>query len=194
MYTKSLKCMVLACVILFSISFLSIAEENENPKSFSIGIEAGYFAAEDEDLTDLYGSGNLIFGVNAGYKIANNWELVSGINFFSDEGATTLTEETIELSLTHLRFGGFYHFNTEGLDPIVGAGIDICWVSEKNPIEDFDDTGIGWFAGIGVETSISADFKAAVNLLYSNSKVEGDLGDISLGGFSFLVNLKMLLF
>lgn len=194
MSIKSLKVLVIGIVFLFSISFLSLAEENENPKSFNIGIEAGYFAAEDEDLQDLYGSGNLIFGFNIGYKIACNWELISAIDFYSDEGETTLTEEAIELSLTHLRLGGYYHFNPEGLDPVVGAGIDFCWVTEKNPIEDFDDSSIGWFAGVGVETCIMNDVKASINILYSNASSEGDLGDIALGGFSFLANVKMFLF
>ena len=191
--TKSFLARVIMPILMIVFLSANIFPQDDN-KPLSIGIEGGYFAPSDEDLKDLYGSGAFVFGGNIGYKIAQNWELISGVNFYSDKGKTTLTEETIELSLTHLRFGGYYHFNPAGLDPYVGLGLDVCWVSEVNPIRDFNDTSIGWFAGIGVETFFISDIKAALNVTYTDIKSEGDLGEISLGGFHFMFSLRMPIF
>jgi opacity protein-like surface antigen len=184
-----------AVIIISMIAFLSSnVFSQDDIKPFSIGIEGGYFAPKDANLKDLYGSGSFIFGGSISYIIAQNWELISDVNFYSDKGKTTLTEEDIELSLNHLRFGGYYHFNPDGLDPIVGLGLDVCWISELNPINDFNDTSIGWFAGVGVETIFISNIKAALNVTYTDAKSEGDLGEISLGGFHFTFGLKMPIF
>lgn len=193
-YIKKVLIPVLIALLTFSMFGFTQEQTQTKSKSFNIGIEAGYFMAKDEDLKDLYGSGNMIFGANMSYFVKPEFELLSGINFYSDEGKTTLTEEDIELNLTHLRIGGYYHFNPEGLDPIVGAGLDICWVKETNPIADFDDSSIGWFAGTGVQTMLIPDIKASVDFLYSSADSEGDLGDIALGGFSFLFSVKWMVF
>jgi hypothetical protein len=188
--TKNFIIIVILAIIMSVVLSVNIFPQEDN-KSLSIGIEGGYFAPSDQDLKDLYGSGAFVFGGNIGFKIAQNWELMSDVNFYSGSGKTTLTQETIELSLTHLRFGGYYHFNPEGLDPVVGLGVDVCWVSEVNPISDFSDTSIGWFAAIGVETIFISDVKAALNITYTNASSEGDLGSIALGGLHFTFGLRM---
>lgn len=169
-----------------------VAQNLEKP--FSIGVEGGYFASDDENLKDLYGTGNVVFGGNIGYKIAKNLELISGVNFYSDEGQTSLTEENIKLKLTHLRFGGFYSFTPEGFSTIAGVGLDVCFVSEDNPISNFSDTSVGWFAAIGAETPLSADIRASLMAMYIDVDSEGDLGDISVGGFQFLFSVKLQVF
>ena len=184
-----------AIMPILMIVFLSancFPQDDNKPLSF--GIAAGYFASSDQDLKDLYGPGAFVYGGTIGYNIAVKWELLASINFYSDEGKTTLTQEPIKLSLTHLKFGGYYHFNPAGLDPVVGLGLDVCWINEMNPISDFNDTSIGWFAGIGVETIFISDIMAALNITYTNTSSEGDLGEISLGGFHFTFGLKMPVF
>jgi opacity protein-like surface antigen len=161
---------------------------------FRAGLEAGYFAPNDEDFTSIYGSGGFAFGINCGYCIINNVELYTALDFYSAEGKTTISEQTVNLNLTNLRAGGFYIFCLGDFKPKVGAGLSITFAKEDNPWGGFNDNGLGWYIAAGVEYPLTEKLIAGVEFVYNDVKIAGDFGDENVGGISALMTLKMNIF
>lgn len=157
---------------------------------FTIGIEAGYFFPSDEDFSDIYGSAP-VFGLNAGYCVNENLQLIIGGNIYSKSGATTITSETTDMSILTLRFGGYYLFKMESITPKVGAGIAYASVDEETPFGDFSNSKIGWFLAGGLDIPLSNILTGGVEVQYSDISISGDFGDQSVGGLSLLAIVRI---
>jgi len=180
------------CLLLFSLLiFLTINAVAGSNNDFRMGIEAGYFSVEDGSFNNLYGSGAASFGLNSGYFLSDTLEISSSLNYFSKEGKTSFTKETITLTLFDVRLGGFFHFNPEDIDPKIGIGLDLCFVNEENPFENFSNTQIGWFITAGIEMPVSSGITIGLDIIYNSVTVQGDLGDVDLGGISALGLFKI---
>lgn len=157
---------------------------------FTIGVEAGYFFPDDEDFSDIYGSAP-VFGLNAGYCVGENLQIILGGNIYSKSGTTTISGETIELSILTFRFGGYYLFKMESITPKVGAGIAYASVDEETPFGDFSDSAIGWFAAGGLDIPFGKILTGGVEVQYSDISIKGDFGDQSVGGLSILAIVRI---
>jgi opacity protein-like surface antigen len=159
-------------------------------RKFTVGLEAGYFMPTDDDFNDIYGSGS-VFGLNAGYGITENIELLIGGNFYSGDAKTAVSNETVEISLITARLGVFYLFDMGKITPKVGAGIAYASVDEDTPFGNFTDSGIGWFAAAGVDMPLGKKLLVGAEILYSDITIEGDFGDQTVGGLTILVLVRM---
>jgi len=160
---------------------------------FKIGLEGGYSAPTDETFKEIYGSGEVVFGINAALNLSSQIEAVVAVDFYNADGETILSVEPASIKNTYLRFGGFYHFGKGGIDPKVGAGMEICFVTENSVFGKFSDSGIGWFISAGVDFPFGSKFIGSVEFLYSDITIEGDLGDQSVGGIKALAAIKYIL-
>jgi opacity protein-like surface antigen len=157
---------------------------------FTIGIEAGYFLPGDEDFSDIYGSAP-VFGLNAGYCVSENLQLIVGGNLYNKSGATTITSETTEMNIFTFRFGGYYLFKMESITPKLGAGIAYASVDEETPFGGFSDSKIGWFLAAGLDIPFGKILICGVEVQYSDVSIEGDFGDQSVGGLSVLAIVRI---
>jgi outer membrane protein W len=160
---------------------------------FKIGLETGYFATLDEDFKDIYGSGGLLFGINASYLVAGDIEVYAAADLFSTDGETTISLDPTTLYATYARFGVFYHLKRNGFIPKIGAGIEYCHVKEESVFGDFLDDGIGWFIAAGIEIIIYKSLVGFVDVIYSDVSIKGDFGDQQMGGIKTLAGLRLII-
>jgi opacity protein-like surface antigen len=158
-----------------------------------LGMEGGYFSVGDEDFEPLYGSGGFTWGFNAGYMISGRIEIAAAVDFYSSDGVTSIFEEDISIDINHLRFGLAYHLSGGYLSPKVSAGLDYSWVKEDSPFGGFDDSGFGWFAGLGVEYMFAEKLLIGADIIYSSVMITGELDDEDVGGFFAMLSIKYLL-
>jgi len=159
-------------------------------RKFTIGFEAGYFMPTDDDFNDIYGSGS-VFGLNLGYGITKNIELLVGGNIYSGSGTTAVSNETVEISLITARLGVYYLLDMGKITPKVGAGLAYTSVDEDTPFGNFTDSGIGWFVAAGADMPLGEKILVGAEIQYSDITIEGDFGDQTVGGLSILVLVRM---
>lgn len=179
---------ILIITLLIVLPSVSIAKSKSR-----LGIEGGYFSIGDEDFEPLYGSGGFAWGFNAGYIISGRIEVAAAVNFYSADGATSIFEKNISIDINHLRFGLTYHLSRKDITPKVSAGLDYSWVKEDTPFGGFDNSGFGWFAGLGVEYMLAERLIIGTDIIYSSVLITGDLDDEDVGGFFAMLNIKYLL-
>jgi|GEM_PF-3177398 len=184
---KTNSIIILIALVLLVISGIAPAEKN-----FSVGVEAGYFAPSDEDISDIYG-GKFVLGANLAYLLSSNFRLQIAGDIYSAEGTTAITEQTVELDMVKLRLGGFYVFDLGDVNPRAGAGIAYCSVDESAAFDEFSDSGFGWFIAAGADMKISDSLSAGLEILYSDVNIEGNFGDQSTGGLSVHIIIAILL-
>lgn len=174
-------------LLVFCFSFLCLTGFGAK---FTIGVEAGYFLPGDEDFSDIYGSAP-VFGLNAGYCVSENLQIIAGGNLYNKSGATTITSETLEMSIFTFRFGGYYLFKMESITPKVGAGIAYASVDEETPFGGFSDSKIGWFLAGGLDIPFGNLLIGGLEVQYSDVSIEGDFGNQSVGGLSILAIVRI---
>jgi len=158
-----------------------------------VGMEGGYFAIGDVCFEPLYGTGGFTWDFNAGYMISGIIEVAAAVDFYSADGATSIFDEDISIDINHLRFGLAYHLSRGGLTPKVSAGLDYSWIKEDTPFGGFDDSGFGWFAGLGVEYMFAEKLLIGADIIYSSVLITGELYEEDVGGFFAMLNIKYLL-
>ena len=162
-------------------------------KNFNVGIEAGYFGPRDSDFSDAYGSGGTTFGINAGFRFLENVSIQTGIDTYSANGTTALSNERIGIDLKTWRIGSYYHFNLKKVMPKAGAGLSMVRVKEDDPFGGTQTTKTGWFVGTGMDVPLGKKFLAGFDLLYNDAKISGTFDNETIGGLSLLFNLKFQL-
>jgi hypothetical protein len=176
--------------ILLILSLVIFGSTLSSAIDFTIGVEAGYFLPSDDDFSDIYGSAP-IFGINAGGTPAENIQLILGANYYSKSGETSITLESIDISIIAVRFGGYYLFNMDTIRPKFGAGIVFASVNEDTPFKEFSDSSIGWFVAAGADMPLGDKIIAGLEIQYDDTPMEGDFGDQSIGGLSILITARL---
>jgi len=180
--------LLLVVTLLIILSCFSLAKSK-----IRIGMEGGYFSISDEDFEPLYGLGGFTWGFNAGYMISSRIEIATAVDFYSADGTTSIFGEDISIDINHLRFGLAYHLSFKDLTPKISAGLDYSWVKEDTPFGGFDDSGFGWFGGLGVEYMLTERLIIGADIIYSSVLITGELDDEDVGGFFAMLNIKYLL-
>jgi hypothetical protein len=161
-------------------------------KDNHIGLEAGYFLPSNEDFSDIYGSGP-VFGLNAGLKITNSFELSLGANYFSKNALTAITGQDLDISIITTRLGVYYLFSMRTIIPRLGAGLVLCSVDENTPFGNYSKSKIGWYAAVGTDILLGDKFSIGGEIQYSDISIDGDFGSESTGGVTILVIFKFFL-
>ena len=160
-------------------------------KNLALGIEGGYFAPGNNMFTDVYGSGGFYYGVNGAFYLSDSLAIEAGFTMFHADGTILGTGDETSLNLNTLRFGLFYNFGMKKLTPKIGAGAVYAMAKEENTFGHSSDSGVGWFAGAGLDFRLTGVFLVGVELLYHDVEIEGDFGGESVGGISALFGFKV---
>ncbi len=174
--------MFLAVIIIFSGSLLA-----EN--TFRVGVNAGYMFPSNDDLKEIYGNGNLIYGLTASYMFTGNIELSATADFYSSDSDEDILGRKSTLWNNYFRLGVFYNFNPEKLNPRLGAGVELSTTEEESAFGTFDDSSTGWFVSAGIQTHLGKALIAGLDVIYDSVKFDGNLGSEELGGVSILCSL-----
>ena len=89
--------LVRAAVVIIVLSLL--VPRTEGALRFKLGLTAGYHPVDDDSYRSIYGTGGLMYGVNAGVRFSNLVEARAEFDFFEDSGAMTSSGENLALTL-----------------------------------------------------------------------------------------------
>lgn len=162
-------------------------------KNIYVGVGAGYFAPVDSSFTDIYGSGEATFGVNAAYRFFKFFSLQAAYDLFKTKGETPIPIPGLDLdvSLNTLRIGGYFSLNLHGIIPRAGGGLAVSMVNGESPYGSIKKTKTGWFVGTGVDIRVYKNFIIGPEVLYHDVVLKENFGTVSVGGMSYLLHLKI---
>lgn len=159
--------------------------------SFVVGVEAGYYSPIDNNFTDIYGSGEVTFGVNAAYRFLKFLSIQTAYTAYSAEGEPLIPGFDLNVGLKTLRIGGFFHLDLKKMIPKAGGGFARTWVSGETPFGSIDDSRSGWFLGTGMDVRVFKNFLTGFELLYNDVAFTVNNTPVSVGGLSFLASFKV---
>ena len=178
--------LVRAAVGIIMLSLL--VPRTEGALRFKLGLAAGHHPVDDASYRSIYGTGGLMYGVNAGVRFSKLVEARAEFDFFEDSGAMTSSGENLALTLkpqfvalrlTPWQAGRFR--------PFVGAGLGKMSVREKYPerISDFSGSATLSLVEAGVYFRIVDHIDLAAELRWMNAQAASTAWerDIDLGGF-----------
>jgi hypothetical protein len=198
--------------ILFLALFSAAAEYSDYYSDygrdyFRLSVHGGYYLLTQEPLTNLYGD-NLIYGAEIGYKIHKNIEFAVALDRFSSS-CDCLNNDLPDMEFTKLRYGVYWHFSPEKINPRIGLGLDYSW-AKFSTANDYrvDDGGLGFYVSAGLEIPVAPSILAGFEGIYSiveigynndaggiygngNSYVNGMNNNPEISGFSFMGFVKM---
>ena len=179
-------------ILIFSV-FLSIITipVTAGAKNVTLGIETGYFAPIDKNFTEIYGSGEVTFGVNAAYRFRKYVSIQTAYNKYNADGEPLSPGFDLNVGLKTLRIGGFLHLNLKRFIPKAGGGFAKTWVNGETPFGSIADSKSGWFLGTGVDIRVFKNFLTGFELLYNDIAFTVNNTAVSVGGLSFLVSFKV---
>lgn len=160
-------------------------------KDFTLGIEAGYYSPIDNNFTDIYGSGEATFGVNAAYRFLKFISIQTAYNVYNAEGELLIPGFDLNVGLKTLRVGGFFHLDLKKIIPKAGGGFARTWVNGETPFGSIADSRSGWFLGTGLDVRVFKNFLTGFELLYNDVAFTVNNTPVSVGGLSFLVSFKV---
>jgi len=165
--------------------------ETFNQQKFLLSVQGNYMISSDANFKDIYGSGNILPEIKAGFKIAGNFYLWAGYGFLSVKGTIPEIDEEAEAKQQFLSLGAGY---TGRLNQILGYTTDIglAGISYKenalgeeasgNTLGFRLDGGLQIFITDGVCVEISAGYIYGSDTVNDiNIKLGGLKGGIGLG-------------
>jgi opacity protein-like surface antigen len=149
---------------------------------FKIGATAGYFVPMDDTVKEVYTEGEITYGLKLGVKVWNQFSLWFSAMQFKKESVTTLLADATSITLRPLTLSLRYTFDLGFLNPYLEAGYAYILYEEKSDIGDQDGEGSGYFADVGLDFRLSANFHVELGVRYSEAKVRPSGYDVYLGG------------
>jgi len=177
---------LLICNLIFSQGLLKL------------GPYTGAAFPNDSLLKEIYGEGDVVYGLKLGVHIWNGFYVfVSGMQY-KTVGETTQLGDITRLVINPVNLSLRYTMPLRTFNPYMQFGYTHLYFTEESAIHTTEDDGNGFSLVTGVEIQLSKRFILDLGLRYSSVKIqiqvsdelseEFDLGSFQIG-LSFLVFL-----
>ena len=180
-------------IILFILNGASVAA----PMTMNLGLAVHYYSVSDSIYKNVYGDGGLMWGGHIDLGFWKGLELRGELNYFSDQGKLTVTDEVIRFQMMSYVFGLRYRLDKwAGIRPYLGAGIGGYSYSEELPnrFDDVKDSMPGYHAEGGMYIDLSRRLRLDLNIRYLKADTKPFEETIALGGIrvgvGFVLRLK----
>lgn len=159
----------------------------EGAARFKLGLVAGYHPVDDATYQSIYGSGGLMYGVNAGVQFSKLFELRAEFDIFKDKGTMTASGEDLSLTLKPQFIAiRLTPWEAGRFRPFIGAGLGKMSIREEYPdrIPDYSGSANLSLFEAGVYCRIVDHIHLAAELRWMNAKAmaTGWEEEIDLGG------------
>lgn len=183
-----------AALILLISPVTAQADENWQEtfaqQKFLLSVYGNYMISSDTNFKDIYGSGNLLPEVKAGFKVTGNLYFWAGYGFLSVAGTIPEIEEDAEAKQQFLSLGIGY---TGRLNRLLGytADIGLAGISYKENAlgEEASGNTLGFRLDGGLQIFITEGICAEISAGYIYGSDTVNEIDIKLGGFKGSIGL-----
>lgn len=141
-------------IILFAFVVLTGSLQAQTKQYYSLGWDVGMPVGSFSDYiseTSLRGgffSGNIFVtdAVSIGFKFGYNsyHENTDRQTYYGKDGSAITAASYNYLVSSPMQLGGYYHFNLGSIEPYIGLGLGINYLSEETIIQDWDVSDDQW--------------------------------------------------
>lgn len=165
-------------------------------KTMVFGFSTGYRAFQDEVFKETYGEGGVFFQGEYSFYLPVNLEhldIWTGFSSFKKTGATSVTQEDLELKITDLALALRYLRTYSKFTPFVGAGIDYVVYKEILPedfaVESVGGSTLGFHIQGGTYYNLLPNLSLKAHIKYLLAKTTENEVEVNLGGIQYGVGL-----
>ena len=177
---------VLVVLLAFNLSSVSW------PGPVRVGAQLNYYQLADPIFKDVYGKGNLQYGISFGYSfeqdlhpIAKRSEFYLEADYFADQGNMTVTKEKVSFSIMSLLIGVRLRIiNAGSFKPYLGIGGGAYFFKEDVParLEDVSESAREIHVESGMYIAVTKRISLDLNFRYAFANAEPFKELIKLGG------------
>lgn len=172
--------------------FLLICGAAVTADTVRLGAYAGYFAASDNTLKEIYKGEDVTYGLKLGVRVWDNFFLWLSGGQFKQNGETSLLKDPTQLTMNPLNLSLRYTFKLGKINPYLGVGYSYILYKEESDIGSYDGEGKGYSVDAGLEFRLSRNFLVDIGVTYTDTSVGLTDFGVQLGGaqagMSFLVS------
>jgi hypothetical protein len=184
---------LIALAALLILSGLSLAAQERLIRQGSLEIMAGGYDMKEPRFDAVYPSGGVMAGLGVSVALFSNFNVYLEAKYWSRVGQLTFTKEETTFRLIPISLGARYILPLGIINPYLGAGADIYFYHEDNPIGTTLNHAGGYHVtgGTYLRFSRSIPLMLDLKLKYTWAKAsESDLR-IQLGGIEYAVGLAV---
>lgn len=185
-------------VIFILVFFIGICSVYAGDSIYSLTLGAGLRninGVEDEQgkniFEEVYGTNNLTYSFDFGYKFAKYFQAFLHSEFFTAKGELTFTKEETTLTIIPVELGcrAMYGLYRGMFYPYIGAGAGFYIYTEENVIGDVKDQQFGFFGELGLNYYFIKSAFLDLKIKYIILKVGEDPEKIDLGGLALTAGI-----
>ena len=153
----------------------------------SIEFTLGGYSMNEPRFDAVYQSGGLMSGLSLSSAVVSHVNFYLDIKYYSRQGELTFSKEKTTLYLVPVTVGLRYIYPFGLFNPYLGAGLDIYFFHEENPIGTVSNrtNGLHIAAGTFIRFSRSVPVLVNIRLKYTSAKAQQNGMSIQLGGFEY---------
>jgi hypothetical protein len=183
----------LALTAFLALAALALGAQERPIEQGSLEIILGGYDMNEPRFEAVYPGGGLLAGLGASARIISNLHLYLEAKYWEREGELTFSKELTTLRLFPISLGLRYLVPLGILNPYAGAGGDIYFYYEDNPIGTTVNSASGYHAIVGTYLRFSRNVPLMLNLKakYTWVKTVESGYDINLGGLEYSLGLAL---
>lgn len=187
--TRTTGLVVLAALL--ALSVYPLAAQERLIRQGSVEVILGSYDMNEPRFDAVYPKGGLLAGLGASAAIVSNLNLYLEAKYWQREGALTFSKEKTKLRLVPISLGARYIVPLGIVNPYAGAGGDIYFYYEDNPIGTTANSAAGFHVMGGTYIRFAKGVPLMINLKvkYTWAKTTQSSFNIQLGGLEYAAGI-----
>jgi len=174
---------------IFTLNALTFSQTERPIRQGSLELFVGSYSMNEPRFNEVYPKGGLMAGLGLSAAIASNFNIYLEAKYYNRTGKLTFSQEETKLALIPISLGGRYIFPLGLFNPYVGAGADLYFYYEKNPIGDVLNHTAGYHIMGGAYIRFLKTLPLMLNLKLKYTMAKATEKDVQLGGFEYAAGL-----
>ncbi len=195
MITKRKKAWKLAAILVILLnSFFTQSVFSADKREGTIEFVLGSYNMSEPRFKAAYEKGGIIKGICFSASVIQDFDFYFEIKHFHKLGELTYTKEETKLLLIPISLGIRFIKPIESFRPFIGAGADLYFYYETNPIGTVINYTKGYHlqGGTYFQFTEKLPFWIGLKLKYTRAKTEESNHKLELGGFEYGISLVLI--
>jgi hypothetical protein len=178
---------LIAVAALLALSVSPLAAQDRPIRQGSVEIILGRYDMNEPRFDAVYPKGGLLAGLGASAAIVSNLNLYLEAKYWHREGALTFSKEKTTLRLVPISIGARFIVPLGIINPYAGAGGDLYFYYEDNPIGTTANSaaGIHVMGGVYIRPAQRVPLMINLKVKYTWARTAQGGFDIQLGGLEY---------
>lgn len=190
--TRSARPGLIALAALLAFGAYPLSAQDRPLRQGSVEVFLGGYQMTDARFATIYPKGGLIAGLGASAAIISNLNLYLEAKYWQRQGFLTFSKEITTLRLLPISLGVRYIVPLGFFNPYLGAGGDMYFYYEDNPIGTTANRATGYHVLGGAYFRFARSVPVMINLRAKYSWVKAVQSDftVQLGGLEYSAGLS----